>query len=181
MLRLRKKLDASPGAPHDGSPPSSMLDIADGLATDAQKVNVYMVINEGAYLFDPQRNLRSPITSEDFRTLGFALDRPSIPPGALIQLVFVADDGYGESSEQAHQVAASCSGADTGTIAANVYLLAASRGLACWIDDCDPVALAQRLKLSRAQRILFVQTLGYPADWESAACSTERPTTRVTE
>jgi hypothetical protein len=51
---------------------------------------------------------------------------------------------------------------DTGLIAANVYLLAASQGLACWFHNCDRTALARRLNLRAEQRVLFGQTVGYP-------------------
>ena len=36
---------------------------------------------------------------------------------------------------------------DTGIIAGNVYLFAASQGLACWFHNCDRGALARKLKL----------------------------------
>ena len=51
---------------------------------------------------------------------------------------------------------------DTGLIAGNVYLLAASRGLAAWFHNCDRAALSERLGLGDDQRPLFGQTVGYP-------------------
>jgi len=44
-----------------------------------------------------------------------------------------------------------------------VYLFAASQGLACWFHNCDRVALRRALKLRRGQRVLFAQSVGYPA------------------
>lgn len=52
---------------------------------------------------------------------------------------------------------------DTGIIAANVYLYAASEGLACWFHNCNRLALAEKLHLRTDQRVLFAQTVGYPA------------------
>ena len=52
---------------------------------------------------------------------------------------------------------------DTGLIAANVYLLAASQGLAAWFHNCNRDAAAQSFKLRADQRVLFAQTVGYPA------------------
>jgi hypothetical protein len=52
---------------------------------------------------------------------------------------------------------------DTGLIAANVYLFAASTGLASWFHNCDRTALGRRLGLRGEQHVLFAQTVGYPA------------------
>jgi nitroreductase len=51
---------------------------------------------------------------------------------------------------------------DTGLIAGNVYLFAASQGLACWFHNCDRLALAKELRLRAEQRVLFAQSAGYP-------------------
>jgi nitroreductase len=50
---------------------------------------------------------------------------------------------------------------DTGLIAGNVYLFAASQGLACWFHNCDKEGLARLLKLGKNQQALFGQTVGY--------------------
>ena len=51
---------------------------------------------------------------------------------------------------------------DTGLIAANVYLFAASIGLAAWFHNCDKAQLSTKLSLREDQRVLFGQTVGYP-------------------
>ena len=50
----------------------------------------------------------------------------------------------------------------TGLIAQNVYLFAASCGLAAWFHNCDKRNTAKELKLRSEQRVLFAQTVGYP-------------------
>lgn len=50
-----------------------------------------------------------------------------------------------------------------GLIAGNVYLFAASQGLAAWFHNCNKPELATVLKLRPQQRVLFAQTVGYPA------------------
>jgi hypothetical protein len=50
---------------------------------------------------------------------------------------------------------------DTGIIAGNVYLFAASQGLAAWFHNCNKQALTEKLNLSRDQRVLFGQTVGF--------------------
>jgi len=57
---------------------------------------------------------------------------------------------------------------DTGLIAANVYLFAACVGLAAWFHNCDKSALWAKLRLRDDQRVLFAQTIGYPASRRSA-------------
>ena len=52
---------------------------------------------------------------------------------------------------------------DTGLIAGNVYLFAASQGLAAWFHNCNKEAAAKEFKLRPEQRVLFAQTVGYPA------------------
>ena len=51
---------------------------------------------------------------------------------------------------------------NTGLIAANVYLFAASMGLAAWFHNCDKLGLSTKLNLHKDQRVLFGQTVGYP-------------------
>jgi hypothetical protein len=50
---------------------------------------------------------------------------------------------------------------DTGLMAGNVYLFAASQGLSAWFHNCDKIGLHDRLKLKPTQRVLFGQTIGY--------------------
>ena len=49
----------------------------------------------------------------------------------------------------------------TGVIAANVYLFAASQGLAAWFHNCDREALFSLLKLGPEEHALFGQTVGW--------------------
>jgi nitroreductase len=86
-----------------------------------------------------------------------------------VQLLYVADvdrlshtAGYQEPGLQDPEVQKSYYYVDTGLIAGNVYLFAASRGLAVWFHNCDREALEGVLNLRPAQRILFGQTVGYP-------------------
>jgi nitroreductase len=51
----------------------------------------------------------------------------------------------------------------TGLISGNVYLFAASQGLAAWFHNCNKENTANEFKLRPEQRVLFAQTVGYPA------------------
>jgi nitroreductase len=50
-----------------------------------------------------------------------------------------------------------------GLIAQNVYLFAASQGLAAWFHNCNKEDTAREFKLRPEQRVLFAQSVGYPA------------------
>ena len=52
---------------------------------------------------------------------------------------------------------------DTGFIAQNVYLFAASQGLAAWFHNCDKQNTIKEFKLRPEQSVLFAQSVGYPA------------------
>jgi hypothetical protein len=175
MLRLRK-VDSVPGALRWRLPA-----IAATLATDPQDLSLYLMIKEGTYLFDPKRPYPgAPVVSGDFRSLHLAaLDKPFLPPDALIEFVFAVAIQFEEPGSVSRKVERSYYSEEAGTIAAAVYRLAASLELACWIHDCDKVALATRLSVGTSQRILFVQTVGYPAHWQDAYGADARPTKRV--
>jgi hypothetical protein len=175
MLRLRK-VAARPGALRRASPVTRAA-----LVCAPQDLSLYLVIKESAYLYEPKRLYSgSPITSEDFRALRFAvLGQPFLPPDALIEFVFAVATRFQEPGPLERKVERSYYSAEAGAIAADVYGLAASLGLACWIHDCDKVAMATMLSLGTTQRILFVQTVGYPAHWQDASDPEARPTQRV--
>ena len=50
---------------------------------------------------------------------------------------------------------------DTGFIAQNIHLFAASQGLAAWFHNCDKERVTAELNLRPNQRVLFAQTVGY--------------------
>jgi hypothetical protein len=50
-----------------------------------------------------------------------------------------------------------------GLIAGNLYLFAASQGLAAWFHNCNKDAAAKEFKMRPEQRALFAQTVGHPA------------------
>lgn len=51
---------------------------------------------------------------------------------------------------------------DTGFIAQNVHLFAASQGLAVWFHNCNKEKVVAEFNLRPSQRILFAQSVGYP-------------------
>lgn len=139
-------------------------------ASNSQEVDVYVVLEQGAYRFDPRRHALQRVAHEDLRGLAYTPHQPPVSPRAPVQLVFVVDvdklehtRGFDEPGLHDPEVQKSYYFVDTGLIAGNVYLLAASLGLACWFHNCDRKALAKKLRLRPTQRVLFAQTVGYRA------------------
>ncbi len=119
---------------------------------------------------DATRHELLPVVSEDIRRLALTPRQPPVSLDAPVQLIFVVDldklehtSGFEEPGLHDREIQKSYYFVDTGMIAANVYLFAASRGLACWFHNCDRAALAKKLMLRKDQRALFAQTVGYPA------------------
>ena len=139
-------------------------------ASNSQEVDVYVALGDGAYRFDSGRHALVPVVREDIRALAYGPHQPLISPEAPVQLIFVVDmdklehtSGFDEPGLHDPEVQKSYYYVDTGLIAANVYLFAAAAGLACWFHNCDRGSLAERLQLRESQRVLFAQTVGYPA------------------
>jgi nitroreductase len=143
-----------------------------GSASNSQEIDVYVLLKEAAYLYDPFANRLNPVAAGDLRPLAISRGQGG-GAQAPVRLVYVADvdrlantSGYAEPGLRDPDVQRSYYYVDTGLIAANVYLFAASLGLAAWFHNCDKPALAAALNLRADQRPLFGQSVGYPAGRE---------------
>ena len=139
-------------------------------ASNSQEMDVYVALEAGTYLYDPVKHRLEPAVSGDLRRLAIGRGQGGAGAAAPVRLVFVADidrlahtRGFPEPGLRDPDVQRSYYYVDTGLIAANVYLFAASRGLAAWFHNCDRPALAAMLPLRADQRVLFGQTVGYPS------------------
>jgi hypothetical protein len=151
-----------------GKPPKFDAPIvADATASHAQEIDVYVALEHGLYLYDPQRDRLAPVLLGDLRPLVAAEILPRHGDRAPVRLIYVADvdrmeapaDGpkvQDPETQKAYYLV------DCGIVAANVYLFAAAAGLNAWFHDCDRAGLAKRLPLRAGRRVLFGQTVGYP-------------------
>ena len=138
-------------------------------ASDSQEIDLYVALEQGVYRFEAQRHRLIPVASGDLRTLAIGRGQQELMTKAPVQLIYVVDirrlthtKGFEEPGLHDPEVQKSYYYVDTGLIAGNVYLYAASQGLACWFHNCDRAALTRKLKLRAEQRVLFAQTVGYP-------------------
>jgi SagB-type dehydrogenase family enzyme len=126
-------------------------------ALNAQEVDVFIALPDGAYRYDAaQHELRLVAGTDVRRVTGYQ----DFVDEAPLDLVYVANHTrmglvpVAQREAYAHVAA--------GAIAQNVYLFAASNGLAtvirAWIDRA---AIADALGLSHDQQVMLSQTVGY--------------------
>lgn len=139
-------------------------------ASNSQEIDIYVALKEGTYLYDAIHHKLVLVATGDLRSLAIGQGQASFGDKAPVRLIYVADinklantSGYQEPGLQDTEVQKSYYFADTGLIAANVYLFAGSRGLASWFHNCNKTALKEVLKLRDDQRATFGHTIGYPA------------------
>lgn len=115
-------------------------------AMNSQDIEIEVVLAQGVYLYDAERNLLRPVVAGDVRgKIG-----TGAAAHAAVTLVYVApvNDNFAQ--------------VDVGFIGQNVYLFAASEGLNAWFYVARGPGLATTLKLTSDQRPLYGQSVGYP-------------------
>jgi hypothetical protein len=127
-------------------------------AIDSQEVDVYVALPAGAYRYDAKSHSLKLVAASDLRRITGYQDFVDEAP---LDLVYVADHRRMRMIPVA--LRESYASASAGAIAQNVYLFAASSGLAtvirAWIDR---EAVAEALGLDHDQQVLLSQTVGYP-------------------
>jgi nitroreductase len=128
-------------------------------AMNRQEIDVFVVLAEGAYVYDATAHALKPVASGDLRAQTGA--QPFVKEAPL-NLVYVADTakmtGGSEQDKPIWYAAAA------GFISQNAYLYCASEGLATVVRGMvDRSALAGSLSLRPEQKIVLSQTVGYPA------------------
>lgn len=137
-------------------------------ASNAQEIDVYVLLKEGTYLYEPALHCLTPIVSGDLRALAIGKGQAPMGAKAPVRLIYVVDmgkfklAGFQEPGLWDPETQKAYYFVDTGLIAGNVYLFAASQGLAAWFHNCDKVRFSKKMKFGPSQRALFGQTIGYP-------------------
>ena len=138
-------------------------------ASNSQEIDLYIAMQEGMYLYDAFHHRLVPVLAGDLRELAIGPGQANLVAKAPVHLIYIVDvnklcstSGYQEPGLQDPEIQKSYYFVDTGLIAGNVYLFAASQGLASWFHNCNKSALSAKLDLRAEQRVLFGQTVGYP-------------------
>lgn len=131
-------------------------------ATNAQEIDLYVALPGGVYLYEAVPHRLAPVAAGDFRASAGQDGVDKAP----VNLFFVADPTRfkrkGPAGAGATDAEKSFYNVDTGLIAQNVHLFAASQGLAAWFHTCDQEKTPELFRLRPEQRVLFAQSVGYP-------------------
>jgi nitroreductase len=147
--------------------PFDVAGITSASASNSQEIDVYVALEEGVYRYEPLPHRLAPVASGDLRAFAIGQGQMSLGADAPVRLIYVADigkfakAGYQEPGLNDFETQKAYYYVDTGLIAGNVYLFAASQGLAAWFHNCNKAELSARLGLRPDQRVLFGQTIGY--------------------
>jgi len=133
-------------------------------AMNRQEVDVYAFLAEGTFLYNPKSHTLEPVVGKDLRgitTIQSPEKKPSALNNAPLVLAFVADEkklGIGSDIPKIQY-----SSATAGFMIQNVYLYCASQGLASVVRaGFNGDAMTKELQLRPEQRIVLVQSVGYP-------------------
>jgi SagB-type dehydrogenase family enzyme len=141
-----------------------------GSASNSQEICIYVAMEEGTYLYEPESHRLTPVAVGDSRALAIGPGQRKAGANAPVRFVYVVDidrfkkAGFQEPGLYDPEIQKSYYFVDTGLIAQNVYLASTSLGLASWFHNCDKAAFAKEIKLKPHQRPLFGQTVGYAED-----------------
>ena len=120
-------------------------------ALNKQEVSVYVIVPEGAYLYDAKANVLKMVNNEDIRSLA---GKQEYAQKALLNIAIVSD-----KAKMSHDIFA---GTAAGAVMQNIYLWCASNEIGTVTrGSFDGEGLAKALGLSETQRIMLVQTVGY--------------------
>jgi len=139
-------------------------------ASNSQEIDLYVALKDGLYVYESISHQLKLIAAGDFRVSsgrGYAIDLIKDTPVNIFYVVDIERYDLGPDQPDPHigdpEVQQSYYYTDTGFIAQNINLFAASEGLATWFHNCDKERIMTEFKLRPTQRILFAQTVGYPA------------------
>jgi len=145
-------------------------------ASNSQEIDLYVLLKKGVYLYDAEHHQLEPVLAGDHRKLSGRQYAAQMTGGTPLNIIYIANlfsYDLGPDQPDPHigdpEVQTSYYYTDTGFIAQNVYLYAASEGLAAWFHNCDKDIIAKELNLSDNQLVLFAQTIGYP-EQETPQC-----------
>jgi hypothetical protein len=134
-------------------------------ASNSQEIDLYVALARGIYIYEAAGHQLLPVAEGDFRARSGRGKAATAP----LNIFYIADlSRYDLGPSQPDrkigdpEIQKSYYYTDTGFIAQNIYLCAASLGLAAWFHNCDKENTIKEFKLKPTQRVLFAQTVGYP-------------------
>ena len=127
-------------------------------ARNWQQFDIYLIMKDGWYLYEPGEHVLLKMGSEDLRQYAGTQD---FVPKAPLNLIFVSDHDRMTGADPEGRTFHSAT--DVGFISQNVYLFSASEGLATVVRGLlDREKLHEVLNLRPSQHVILGQTIGYP-------------------
>jgi nitroreductase len=114
-------------------------------AMNKQEIALYVVLADGAYVYEAEQNKLRPVVAGDVR----AKVAQGAGAHAAVTIIYVADAKLDYAQ------------VDAGFIGQNVYLFAASEGVNAWFYALHGADVASALKLPEGQKALYGQSVGY--------------------
>lgn len=127
-------------------------------ALNKQDIDVYVIMKEGAYLYDAKANSLQPVAKGDHRSA--VAGAQDFVKAAPVSLVLVSDlSRFGNITDQTKLMAA----VDAGTVCQNINIFCSAAGLATVPRaSMDQTALRRILKLTDNQLPIMNNPVGYP-------------------
>jgi SagB-type dehydrogenase family enzyme len=129
-------------------------------AINAQDVDIYVVLPEGAYLYDAKAHALNPVAAGDYRA-AVAGGGQAFVKTAPVSLVLVSD--LSRLSKNPDDGTRLMAAVDVGIVSQNINIACAGLGLATVPrGSMDQEALKKALKLTTTQLLLINNPVGYP-------------------
>jgi nitroreductase len=127
-------------------------------ANNKQATDIYVLLKQGACLYDAKAHRLALVLAEDIRSFGAT---QAYATNAPVTLVFVAD--LAQMAKASDEAKRNTANVNVGYISQNAYLYCASEGLATVArGSVDRKALGLKLKLRPDQLIVLAQSVGHP-------------------
>ena len=127
-------------------------------AKNNQEVDIYVILKQGAYVYDAKANKLNLAVKGDLRPLAGTQDFATNAPVSLVFVADLAKMGKWTAEEKKNYAYV-----DVGYISQNAYLFCASEGLATGARaSVDRKALGAKLNLRPDQMIVLAHSVGYP-------------------
>ena len=127
-------------------------------AVNWQEIDIYVARADGLWLYHAAENALEKIKGEDIRA---DVGLQKYTQAAPVDLIYVSDHAKMKRAKDEQKLFYSAT--DTGFISQNVYLFAASEGLATVvIGMVDKPKLHKRMRLRADQHITLAQPVAYP-------------------
>ena len=129
-------------------------------ALNKQDIDIYVIMKEGAYLYDAKANSLQPIAKGDHRAA--VAGSQDFVKSAPVSLVLVSDlSRFGNIADHTKLMAA----VDAGIVCQNINIFCAATGLATVPRaTMDQAALKRILKLTDSQLPIMNNPVGYPRE-----------------